>query len=213
VPGLDVLVIDNYDSFTYNLVQYVGEVDEQPRVVRNDETTVEALEADPPGAIVISPGPGTPEDAGISTDVLRRLGPRVPVLGVCLGLQCLAVAHGGRIERAERLLHGKTSSIYHAGGALYEGIQSPFTATRYHSLIVPEEGVPDVLSVDALSGHGEIMGLRHREHPVLAVQFHPESILTEHGRTLIRNFLDYARDPYPPGASERPRVPEEAEAT
>lgn len=210
---MDVLVIDNYDSFTYNLVQYIGEVDEQPRVVRHDEVTVEDLERDPPGAIVISPGPGTPDDAGISTETIRRLGSDTPILGVCLGLQCLAVAHGGRVERADRLLHGKTSSIYHEASPLYEGLENPFTATRYHSLIVPEEDLPEVLSVDAVSEHGEIMGLRHRDHPVLGVQFHPESILTEHGRDLIRNFLDYARDPEPLGESDRPHVPAEASAS
>lgn len=210
---MDVLVIDNYDSFTYNLVQYLGEVDEPPRVVRNDEITVEELEEDSPEAIVISPGPGTPEDAGISTETIRRMGETTPILGVCLGLQCQAVAHGGRVERAERLLHGKTSSIFHGESPLYEGLENPFTATRYHSLIVNPEDLPEELSVDALSEHGEIMGLRHREHPVLGVQFHPESILTEQGRKLMRNFLDFARDPFPLGTSEPPSVPEEVDAS
>lgn len=210
---MDVLVIDNYDSFTYNLVQYIGEVDGPPRVVRNDEVDAEDVEADPPEAIVISPGPGTPKDAGVSTEVVRRMGESTPILGVCLGLQCQAVAHGGRVVRADRLLHGKTSSIHHAEGPLYRGLPNPFTATRYHSLIVDADDVPVELSVDALSEHGEIMGLRHREHPVLGVQFHPESILTEQGRDLMRNFLDYARDPYPLGETAPPDVPEEADAT
>lgn len=210
---MDVLVIDNYDSFTYNLVQYIGEVNGAPRVVRNDEVAVEDLEADPPDAIVISPGPGTPDDAGISTEVVRRMGETTPILGVCLGLQCQAVAHGGQVIRADRLLHGKTSSIHHGESPLYRGLPNPFTATRYHSLIVDADDLPGELSVDAVSEHGEIMGLRHREHPVVGVQFHPESILTENGRDLMRNFLDYARDPYPLGASEPPEVPEEADVT
>ncbi|MFB6356875.1 MAG: aminodeoxychorismate/anthranilate synthase component II [bacterium] len=190
---MKVLVIDNYDSFTYNLVQYIGEVDESPDVVRSDEKSVEEIAGEDYEAIVISPGPGTPEDAGVSMDVIRNLGEETPILGVCLGHQCIASVYGGTVKQADELLHGKTSGVFHSESPLYEELDNPFTATRYHSLIVGNENLPDELSIDALSEQGEIMGFHHREHPVLGVQYHPESILTEQGRTLIRNFLDYAQ--------------------
>ena len=184
-----IAVIDNYDSFTYNLVQFLGELGAEVRVWRNDQVTVEEIEALQPSHIVISPGPGTPEeDSGISNDVIRRLGPRIPILGVCLGQQCIGYVFGGRVVRAPRLMHGKTSKIYHTGKGIFEGIPSPFTATRYHSLIVAEP-VPEELEVTAFTSEGEIMGLRHRTYPIFGVQFHPESILTEYGHELLRNFL------------------------
>ncbi len=183
-----VLVIDNYDSFTYNLVQYLGELGEDVRVYRNDEITLGEIEALQPDHIVISPGPGVPQDGGISNDVIRAFGPTTPVLGVCLGHQCIGHVYGGEVSRAPRLMHGKTSSIYHNGNGLFNGIPSPFTATRYHSLIV-EEALPEVLAVTAFTRDGEIMGLQHREYPVVGVQFHPESILTEHGKRILQNFL------------------------
>lgn len=184
-----IAVIDNYDSFTYNLVQFLGELGAEVRVWRNDQVTVEEIEALRPSHIVISPGPGTPEeDSGVSNDVIRRLGPRIPILGVCLGQQCIGYVFGGRVVRAPRLMHGKTSKIYHTGKGIFEGIPSPFTATRYHSLIVAEP-VPEELEVTAFTSEGEIMGLRHRTYPIFGVQFHPESILTEYGHELLRNFL------------------------
>ncbi len=184
-----IAVIDNYDSFTYNLVQYFGELGAEVCVFRNDALSVQGLAALQPSHIVISPGPGTPGDAGISADVLRELGPHIPALGVCLGHQCLGAAFGGQVERAPRLMHGKTSPIYHFGDALYRGLPSPFEAARYHSLIV-KEPVPGDLAVTAFTSEGEVMGLRHRQYPIHGVQFHPESVLTAHGKRILRNFLD-----------------------
>jgi anthranilate synthase component II len=184
-----IVVIDNYDSFTYNLVQYFGELGAELTVFRNDEVTVAELEALRPDHIVISPGPGDPQDGGVSSDVIRAFGPTTPVLGVCLGHQCIGEVYGGVVSRAPRLMHGKTSSVYHNGQGVFNGIPSPFKATRYHSLIV-EEPLPDVLEVTAFTRDGEVMGLHHREYPVMGVQFHPESILTEHGKRILRNFLD-----------------------
>jgi len=183
-----IAVIDNYDSFTYNLVQYLGELGAKLAVFRNDATTVEELDTLAPTHIVISPGPGTPDDSGISRDVIRRLGPRLPILGVCLGHQCIGEVFGGRVVRAPRLMHGKTSLIQHYGTDLFLGLPKPFEATRYHSLIV-EEPLPDILKATAFTKEGELMGLRHRTYPIFGVQFHPESILTPHGKQLLTNFL------------------------
>ncbi|MCA9938775.1 MAG: aminodeoxychorismate/anthranilate synthase component II [Anaerolineales bacterium] len=184
-----ILVIDNYDSFTYNLVQYLGELGAEIHVARNDQITLEEITALSPTQIVISPGPGDPDDAGISNQVIHQFGPHTPILGVCLGHQCMGAVYGGTVARAPRLMHGKTSSIYHKGRGLFNGVPSPFKATRYHSLIV-EEPIPDVLEVTAFTRDGEIMGLRHKQYPVVGVQFHPESILTEHGKRILQNFLD-----------------------
>ncbi|BAU43716.1 anthranilate synthase component II [Leptolyngbya sp. O-77] len=191
-----ILVIDNYDSFTYNLVQYLGELGEELpvaadiRVYRNDEITVEEIRQLQPDGIVISPGPGRPEDAGISPQVIAELGPEVPLLGVCLGHQGIGQVFGGRVTSAAELMHGKTSAIEHTGVGVFEGIPSPMTATRYHSLVVDRETCPDVLEITAWVEDGTIMGVRHREFPHLqGVQFHPESILTDQGKSLLRNFL------------------------
>ena len=183
-----IAVIDNYDSFTYNLVQYLGELGAQVQVFRNDAITVDELEELGPSHVVISPGPGEPSDAGISTEVIRCLGPRRPVLGVCLGHQCVGEAFGGRVVRAPRLMHGKTSPVYHYGGDLFQGVSSPFEATRYHSLIVAEP-LPEDLQATAFTKEGELMGLRHKTYPIYGVQFHPESILTGAGKQILRNFL------------------------
>ncbi len=184
-----ILVIDNYDSFTYNLVQYLGELGGEIRVVRNDETDVESLAALQPERIVISPGPGTPDQAGVSVEVIRRLGPRVPILGVCLGHQAIGRAYGATVARAGRQMHGKTSAIRHDGRGVFRGLPNPFEATRYHSLAIVAGTVPAELEVTAWAEDGEIMGVRHRQHPVEGVQFHPESILTVHGKALLANFL------------------------
>ena len=183
-----ITVIDNYDSFTYNLVQYLGELGAGVQVFRNDAVTVEALEALAPSHIVISPGPGDPSDAGVSNDVIRILGPRIPLLGVCLGHQCIGEVFGGKVVRAARLMHGKVSPVYHYGDGLFVGIPSPFEATRYHSLIVTEP-LPADLQVTAFTREGELMGLRHRYYPIFGVQFHPESILTVPGMQILRNFI------------------------
>jgi len=185
-----ILVIDNYDSFTYNLVQQMGEIGAELSVVRNDQTTLEAIHAMNPSHIVISPGPGTPDDAGISLDVIQEFGTQIPILGVCLGHQCIGQAYGGVVLRAERLMHGKTSMVYHKHDPLFTGVPSPFEATRYHSLIVEEETLPDVLNITAFTEAGEIMGFRHETHPVIGVQFHPESILTPFGPRLLKNFIE-----------------------
>jgi anthranilate synthase component II len=184
-----VVVIDNYDSFTYNLVQYLGELGCELQVFRNDQVSLGEIRELKPSHIVISPGPGDPNDGGISNDVLRELGPTLPILGVCLGHQCMGHVYGGKVTRAPRLMHGKTSAIYHNGKGLFTGVPNPFRATRYHSLIV-EEPLPDSLQVTAFTREGEVMGLRHKEYPVSGVQFHPESILTEHGRRILQNFLE-----------------------
>jgi anthranilate synthase component 2 len=184
-----LVMIDNYDSFTYNLVQYFGELGAEITVFRNDQVTAEQVEALAPTHIVVSPGPGDPDDGGVSNELIRRLGRTTPVLGVCLGHQCIGHVYGGRVSRAPRLMHGKVSSVYHKERGIFTGVPSPFKATRYHSLIV-EEPLPECLEVTAFTRDGEIMGLRHREYPVIGLQFHPESILTEHGKRLLQNFLD-----------------------
>jgi len=185
-----LLVIDNYDSFTYNLVQYFGELGADLLVKRNDEITCEEIAALHPERICISPGPCTPKEAGISCDVIRQFGPRIPLLGVCLGHQAIGYVYGGDVVRAGRLMHGKTSPILHDGKGIFAGLPSPFEATRYHSLLVKRETFPAVLEISAETAEGEIMGLRHREFPIHGVQFHPESILTKEGKRLLQNFLD-----------------------
>jgi anthranilate synthase/aminodeoxychorismate synthase-like glutamine amidotransferase len=187
-----LVMIDNYDSFTYNLVQYLGELGEEIQVFRNDQVSLDDIQKLSPDRIVISPGPGNPEDGGISNQVIREMGVSIPLLGVCLGHQCIAHVYGGRVDRAPRLMHGKTSNIYHNSRGLYNGVPSPFKATRYHSLIV-EEPLPEFLEITAFTRDGEIMGLRHKEYPVSGVQFHPESILTEHGKRILENFLEGRR--------------------
>jgi len=184
-----LLVIDNYDSFTYNLVQYFGELGADPIVKRHDAISPEEVEKLKPRRVVISPGPGTPAEAGISMDVIRRMGKTTPILGVCLGHQCMAEVYGGRVVRAERLMHGKTSPIRHQGKGVFAGLPNPFEATRYHSLIVEKSSLPACLEVTADTAEGEIMGLQHREFPVHGVQFHPESILSREGKDLLQNFL------------------------
>lgn len=184
-----ILMIDNYDSFTYNLVQYLGEFEPQIEVIRNDEASVEEIEALSPDFIFISPGPGTPNDAGISKQVIRQLGTRIPILGICLGHQCLGEVFGGTVTNAPRLMHGKTSPVYHYLHPLFDGVPNPFEATRYHSLIVQEAGLPAELEVIAFTKEGEIMGLSHREYPIFGLQFHPESILTKSGKHILRNFM------------------------
>jgi len=184
-----ILVIDNYDSFTYNLVQYLGELGAELRVVRNDAVDAEGVAALSPERIVISPGPGTPDDAGVSLDVIRRLGEHTPILGVCLGHQAIGQAFGGTVARAKAQMHGKTSDIRHDGRGVFAGLSNPLTATRYHSLVILSHTVPVDLEVTAWAEDGEIMGVRHRRWPVEGVQFHPESILTVEGKRLLGNFL------------------------
>jgi anthranilate synthase component II len=186
-----IAVIDNYDSFTYNLVQYLGELGADINVYRNDALSVDELEQLAPTHIVISPGPGDPSEAGISKEVIRRLGPQRPLLGVCLGHQCIGEVFGGSVVRAPTLVHGKTSPVYHDGEGLFSGLPAPFEATRYHSLIVSEP-LPPQLKLTAYTQDGEVMGLRHREYPIYGVQFHPESILTVQGKQLLSNFLQGA---------------------
>ena len=185
-----LLIIDNYDSFTYNLYQYLSELGAEVVTARNDKLTLEDVEAMSPEGIVISPGPCTPREAGISNDVIRHFGPKLPVLGVCLGHQCIGDVYGARVDRAEEIRHGKTSMINHHGSGVLAGLPNPFEAIRYHSLVVYPETVPDCLEVTAWTDDGLIMGLRHKEYPVEGVQFHPESILTPVGHDLLRNFLD-----------------------
>ena len=187
--GARVLVIDNYDSFVYNLVQYLGELGADPQVHRHDAVTVDEVEALEPDAVLISPGPGRPEDAGVSTAVIRWAAGRVPVLGVCLGHQAIGAAWGGKVVRAPEVVHGKTSRIHHEGTGVFAGLPDPLEATRYHSLIVDRESVPDELEITATSEDGLVMGLRHRDLDVEGVQFHPESILTASGHDLLANFL------------------------
>ena len=184
-----ILMIDNYDSFTYNLVQYLRELGAKVEVHRNDRITLEEIRAIRPNRIVLSPGPCTPAEAGICCDVIRAFGPTTPLLGVCLGHQCIGAAYGGRIVRAARLMHGKTSPILHDGRTVFAGLPNPFEATRYHSLLIERDGMPACLAISAETAEGEIMGVRHRTHPVEGVQFHPESILTPAGKTLLQNFL------------------------
>jgi len=184
-----ILVIDNYDSFTYNLVQYFGELGAEPLVRRNDEITLDEIVKLSPERICISPGPCSPNEAGISNEVIRKLAGKYPILGVCLGHQCMGHVYGGEVVRAGRLMHGKTSPILHNGKDLFQGLPNPFEATRYHSLIVNRETFPDELEITAETAEGEIMGLRHKELPLWGVQFHPESILTTHGKELLSNFL------------------------
>ncbi|MFT5710621.1 MAG: anthranilate synthase component 2 [Halioglobus sp.] len=189
-----LLMIDNYDSFTYNVVQYLGELGADVHVVRNDEITVDDIEALAPERIVLSPGPCTPNEAGISMEVVRRWAGKLPILGICLGHQSIGQVFGGEVVRARKVMHGKTSPIYHRGQGVFHGLSQPFEATRYHSLVVAKESLPDVLEITAWteteSGDiDEIMGLRHRELPIEGVQFHPESILTAHGHDLLQNFL------------------------
>ncbi len=184
-----ILVIDNYDSFTYNLVQYLGEIGQEVVVRRNDEIDLAGIESLEPDRILISPGPCTPNEAGISLALIEHFKGKLPILGVCLGHQSIGQVFGGDVVRAEKLMHGKTSDIYHDGKTIFAGIPSPYTATRYHSLIVKRETLPDCLEISAETAEGEIMGLRHKEYAVEGVQFHPESIITDHGHTLLRNFL------------------------
>ena len=184
-----LLMIDNYDSFTYNLVQYFGELGERVTVYRNDQLTLNDVDALAPSHVVISPGPCTPNEAGISVDLVREYGARIPILGVCLGHQSIAQAYGGNIVRAPALMHGKTSMISHEGESLFDEIPTPFQATRYHSLVVEESSLPDCFEITARADDGEIMGIAHRAHPVVGVQFHPESILTQYGHKMLHNFL------------------------
>ena len=184
-----LLLIDNYDSFTYNLFQYLCELGEEVYVARNDKITITKMEKLAPQHIVISPGPGTPDRAGISNEVISHFGPTIPILGVCLGHQCIGYSYGAEVTRAGEIMHGKSSLIHHNGRGVLEGLANPFPAIRYHSLAVMREGLPDCLEVTAWTDNGIIMGLRHREYPVEGVQFHPESIMTEVGKDILRNFL------------------------
>jgi para-aminobenzoate synthetase component 2 len=185
-----IVMIDNYDSFTYNLVQYLGELGEELQVIRNDQISIKELEEIAPDFIMISPGPCTPDDAGISLDVIRHFAGKIPLFGVCLGHQAIGQVFGGKVIRAERLMHGKTSPVYHDNKTIFESIPSPYQATRYHSLIVEKESLPDCLEISAWTEEGEIMGLRHKELAVEGVQFHPESIITDHGKQLLQNFIN-----------------------
>ena len=185
-----ILVIDNYDSFTYNLVQYLGEMGADLDVRRNDTLTLADVADMGPEKIVISPGPGTPDDAGITLDLIKEFGPKTPIFGVCLGQQAIGQALGGRVVRADRLMHGKTSLVNHTGRGVFQGLPTPLEATRYHSLIVERASLPDSLEITAESDDGEIMGLKHKTWPLEGVQFHPEAVLTEHGKRMLRNFLD-----------------------
>jgi anthranilate synthase/aminodeoxychorismate synthase-like glutamine amidotransferase len=185
-----LLLIDNYDSFTYNLFQYLSELGEEVKVFRNDKITLDEIEKLSPEHIVISPGPGTPEQAGISNEVIGHFGSRIPILGVCLGHQCIGYSYGAKVDRASEIKHGKSSLIYHDGKGLFEGLPNPFSAIRYHSLAVMYDALPDCLEVSAWTPENMIMGLRHRQFPVEGVQFHPESIMTEVGKDLLRNFLN-----------------------
>ena len=190
-----LLLIDNYDSFTYNLYQYLSELGAEVETVRNDKITLEDIEAMSPEGLIISPGPCTPKEAGISMDAIRRFGPEIPTLGVCLGHQCIGEVYGATVDRAGEIRHGKTSMVHHTGKGVLDGLPDPFEAIRYHSLVVYPETVPDCLEVTAWTDNGLIMGLRHREHPVEGVQFHPESIMTPVGKDLLRNFLSRVDSP------------------
>jgi len=184
-----IIIIDNYDSFTYNLVQQIGAFGERMEVYRNDKVSIEEIEDKMPDHIIISPGPCTPKEAGISNDIIKNFSGKIPILGVCLGHQCIAYTYGADVVRARRLMHGKTSMIKHDGKTIYKGLSNPFVATRYHSLIVKEDTLPDFLEVTARADDDEIMGIRHKEYPLEGVQFHPESFLTEEGPRLLKNFL------------------------
>jgi para-aminobenzoate synthetase component 2 len=184
-----ILMIDNYDSFTYNLVQYLGEMGQELKVYRNDAITLDEIEALAPDRLLVSPGPCTPNEAGISVAAIRRFAGKLPILGVCLGHQSIGQAFGGEVVRAGRLMHGKTSPILHDGQTIFTGLPNPFEATRYHSLVVRRETLPECLAISAETAEGEIMGLRHKELPIEGVQFHPESVLTSHGKELLRNFV------------------------
>ena len=184
-----ILIIDNYDSFTYNLVQYLGELGQSLKVFRNDRISIEKIRKLKANKIVISPGPGTPADAGISKDVIREFAGKIPLLGVCLGHQCIGEVYGGRIVQARKLMHGKASLIYHTGKGIFKAIPNPFEATRYHSLLVERRTFPEALEITAWTKEKEIMGLQHKEYPLFGVQFHPESILTKAGKDILRNFL------------------------
>ena len=188
-----ILMIDNYDSFTYNLVQYLGEMGEELKVFRNDAITVQEIEKLRPKRIVISPGPGSPKDAGVSKKVIEKLGPKIPVLGVCLGHQCIGEVFGGKVIGAKRLMHGKTSQIFHDRKGIFRNIDNPFVATRYHSLLVERKSLPKSLEITAETKEKEIMGLRHKKFPIFGVQFHPESILTQFGKDILRNFLSLTK--------------------
>ncbi len=185
-----LLLLDNYDSFTYNLFQYLSELGEEVVVVRNDKTTLEEIDEQKPERIVISPGPSTPLRAGISNEVIKRFGSALPVLGVCLGHQCIGYSYGATIGKAKQIMHGKSSLIHHNSQGVLAGLPNPFPAIRYHSLVVERDGLPDCLEITAWTDDGEIMGLRHRQHPVQGVQFHPESFMTEVGKDLLRNFIN-----------------------
>ncbi len=188
-----LLVIDNYDSFTYNLVQYFGELGEDVQVFRNDDITLEGVERLNPARIVVSPGPCTPNEAGISVPAIKHFAGKVPILGVCLGHQSIGQAFGGKIVHAKQLMHGKTSAIHHRGSSVFSGLPDGFHATRYHSLVIERDSLPDCLEVTAWTDDGEIMGVRHKTLPIEGVQFHPESILTEHGHAMLKNFLEGAK--------------------
>jgi anthranilate synthase/aminodeoxychorismate synthase-like glutamine amidotransferase len=184
-----ILVIDNYDSFTYNLVQYLGEMKVELEVRRNDQVSLDQIREMRPERILVSPGPCSPRESGLSNDIIRAFGPQVPVFGVCLGHQCIGYTYGGEVVVNNRIMHGKTSPIKHNGRGLFQNMANPFAATRYHSLVIRRESLPDCLEVTAETEEGEIMGVRHKEYPVCGVQFHPESILTENGRQILKNFL------------------------
>ena len=185
-----ILMIDNYDSFTYNLVQYLSELGEKLVVFRNDKITLDEIQKMKPGYIVISPGPGRPSEAGISNEIIRKFSGKIPILGVCLGHQCIGEVFGGKVVSAGKLMHGKTSMIYHSGKGIFKGIPSPFEATRYHSLIVEKKSLPDTLQITAWTKDNEIMGLAHKKFPIWGAQFHPESILTKEGKQLLKNFIE-----------------------
>lgn len=184
-----LLLVDNYDSFTYNLFQYLSEIGEEVVVVRNDEITVAEIEKMKPERIVISPGPSTPKNAGISNEVIRHFGTKLPILGVCLGHQCIGYTYGGTVSGAKQIMHGKSSKIHHTGQGVFAGLPDPFSAIRYHSLAVKRDSLPDCLEVTAWTEDGEIMGMRHKTHQVEGIQFHPESFMTEHGKDILKNFI------------------------
>jgi len=185
-----LLLIDNYDSFTYNLYQYLSELGQEVVVIRNDKTSIQEIEKMAPERIVISPGPSTPLQAGISNEVIKHFGSALPILGVCLGHQCIGYSYGGFISQAKQIMHGKSSLVHHANEGVFAGLPDPFSAIRYHSLVVKREGLPDCLEISAWTDDGTIMGLRHREHPVEGVQFHPESFMTQNGKEILKNFLN-----------------------